>query len=144
MWQNWGRSARVRPQSVEFPASADAVQRSVQAALARGRRIKAVGAGHSFTGIAVAPDVLLDLTDLSGLVSIDHERRRVTLRAGTRLHQIPGILARYGLAMQNLGDIDRQTIAGAISTGTHGTGAAFGGGTARSSGRHPAATGMRQ
>ncbi|MCC4266529.1 D-arabinono-1,4-lactone oxidase [Microbacterium schleiferi] len=127
MWQNWGRSARVRPQSVEFPASADAVQRSVQAALARGRRIKAVGAGHSFTGIAVAPDVLLDLTDLSGLVSIDHERRRVTLRAGTRLHQIPGILARYGLAMQNLGDIDRQTIAGAISTGTHGTGAAFGG-----------------
>lgn len=126
-WQNWGRSARVRPQSVEFPASADAVQRSVQAALARGRRIKAVGAGHSFTGIAVAPDVLLDLTDLSGLVSVDHERRRVTLRAGTRLHQIPGILARYGLAMQNLGDIDRQTIAGAISTGTHGTGAAFGG-----------------
>ncbi|WP_341579718.1 D-arabinono-1,4-lactone oxidase [Microbacterium schleiferi] len=126
-WQNWGRSARVRPQSVEFPASADAVQRSVKAAITRGRRIKAVGAGHSFTGIAIAPDVLLDLTDLSGLMSIDHERRRVTLRAGTRLHQIPGILARHGLAMQNLGDIDRQTIAGAISTGTHGTGAAFGG-----------------
>lgn len=126
-WQNWGRSARVRPQSVEFPASADAVQRSVQAALSRGRRIKAVGSGHSFTGIAIAPDVLLDLSDLTGLVSVDAQRRRVTLRAGTRLHQIPGLLAPHGLAMENLGDIDRQTIAGAISTGTHGTGAAFGG-----------------
>lgn len=126
-WQNWGRSARVRPQSVEFPASADAVQRSVQAALSRGRRIKAVGSGHSFTGIAIAPDVLLDLSDLTGLVTVDAQRRRVTLRAGTRLHQIPGLLAPHGLAMENLGDIDRQTIAGAISTGTHGTGAAFGG-----------------
>jgi FAD-linked oxidoreductase len=117
----------VRPQSVEFPASADAVQRSVQAALSRGRRIKAVGSGHSFTGIAIAPDVLLDLSDLTGLVTVDAQRRRVTLRAGTRLHQIPGLLAPHGLAMENLGDIDRQTIAGAISTGTHGTGAAFGG-----------------
>lgn len=126
-WQNWGRSARVRPQSVEFPASADAVQRSVQAALSRGRRIKAAGSGHSFTGIAIAPDVLLDLSDLTGLVTVDAQRRRVTLRAGTRLHQIPGLLAPHGLAMENLGDIDRQTIAGAISTGTHGTGAAFGG-----------------
>lgn len=126
-WENWGRSARVRPQSVEFPSSPEALQRSVAAALSRGRRIKAVGAGHSFTGIAVAPEVQLDLTDLSGIVSVDQERARVTLRAGTRLHQIPGMLSRYGLAMQNLGDIDRQTIAGAISTGTHGTGARFGG-----------------
>lgn len=99
----------------------------MQAALSRGRRIKAVGSGHSFTGIAIAPDVLLDLSDLTGLVTVDAQRRRVTLRAGTRLHQIPGLLAPHGLAMENLGDIDRQTIAGAISTGTHGTGAAFGG-----------------
>ena len=90
-------------------------------------QVKAVGAGHSFTGIAVAPGVLLDLTDLTGLVSADRERGRVTLRAGTRLHQIPRLLAPYGLAMPNLGDIDRQSISGAISTGTHGTGARFGG-----------------
>jgi FAD-linked oxidoreductase len=103
------------------------VQRAVQAAARGGLQIKAVGAGHSFTGIAVAPGVLLDLTDLTGLVSIDVERSRVTLRAGTRLHQIPGLLAPYGLAMENLGDIDRQSISGAISTGTHGTGGRFGG-----------------
>ncbi len=90
-------------------------------------KVKAVGAGHSFTGIAVAPGVLLDLTDLSGLVEVDRERSRVTLLAGTRLHQLPALLAPYGLAMENLGDIDRQSISGAISTGTHGTGARFGG-----------------
>lgn len=126
-WQNWARSARVRPQRVEFPRTPEAVQRAVLAARQRGMAIKAVGAGHSFTGIAVAPGVLLDLTDLSGLVSVDLERSRVTLQAGTRLHQIPALLAPYGLAMQNLGDIDRQSISGAISTGTHGTGSAFGG-----------------
>lgn len=126
-WQNWGRSESIRPRRVEFPRTAEAVQRAVVAAGAQGLAIKAVGAGHSFTGIAVAPGVLLDLADLTGLVSVDVERSRVTLRAGTRLHQIPALLAPYGLAMENLGDIDRQSISGAISTGTHGTGAKFGG-----------------
>ncbi|HEX5730239.1 D-arabinono-1,4-lactone oxidase [Microbacterium sp.] len=126
-WQNWGRTARVRPQRVEAPDSTAAVQRAVRAAAAHGMQVKAVGAGHSFSGIAVAPGVLLDLSDLTGLVSADRERFRVTLRAGTRLHRIPGLLAPYGLAMPNLGDIDRQSISGAISTGTHGTGARFGG-----------------
>ncbi|MEN2740101.1 D-arabinono-1,4-lactone oxidase [Microbacterium sp. X-17] len=127
VWTNWGRSARVRPRRVEFPASTGAVQRAVRAARARGMRVKAVGAGHSFSAIAVAPDVLLDLTDLTGLVGVDHARALVTLRAGTRLRDVPRLLAPYGLAMENLGDIDRQSISGAISTGTHGTGARFGG-----------------
>jgi len=127
LWQNWARTERVRPQRVEYPPTVAAVRRSVAAAGARGLRIKAVGAGHSFTGIAVAPGVLLELSDLSGLVSVDRERARVRLLAGTRLHQIPALLAPHGLAMENLGDIDRQSIAGAISTGTHGTGARFGG-----------------
>jgi len=117
----------VRPQRVEYPSSTEAVRRAVQAAARRGLAVKAVGSGHSFTGIAVAPGVLLDLRDLTGVVTADRERRRVTLRAGTRLHQVPALLAPYGLAMPNLGDIDGQTIAGAISTGTHGTGARFGG-----------------
>lgn len=126
-WQNWGRSASVKPQRVEFPRSAEAVQRSIIAAGRHGMAVKAVGAGHSFTGIAVAPGVLLDITDISGLVEVDEARARVTFKAGTRLHQIPALLAPYGLAMENLGDIDRQSISGAISTGTHGTGARFGG-----------------
>ena len=58
-WQNWARTERVRPQRVEFPRTTAAVQRAVTAARSRGMQVKAVGAGHSFTGIAVAPGVLL-------------------------------------------------------------------------------------
>lgn len=126
-WQNWARTEKTRPQFVEYPSTIEAVRRSVRAAANRGRRVKAVGAGHSFTGIAAATGTLLELTELSGLVSVDRDRGRVRLLAGTRLHRIPALLAPYGLAMTNLGDIDRQSIAGAISTGTHGTGARFGG-----------------
>ncbi|WP_164233374.1 D-arabinono-1,4-lactone oxidase [Microbacterium hydrocarbonoxydans] len=126
-WENWGRTARVKPIRVERPRTPEGVQRAVKAAVTHGLTVKAVGAGHSFTGIAVAPGVLLELDDLQGLVSADAVTGRATLLAGTRLHRIPGLLAPYGLAMENLGDIDRQSISGAISTGTHGTGARFGG-----------------
>lgn len=127
IWQNWARSASVRPARVERPRSPEGVQRAVIAAAAQRLPIKAVGAGHSFSGIAVAPGVLLELDDLQGVVKVDAARARVTLLAGTRLHRIPALLAPHGLAMENLGDIDRQSISGAISTGTHGTGAGFGG-----------------
>lgn len=126
-WRNWARSASIRPIRVERPRSPEGVQRAVRAAAGQGLRVKAVGAGHSFTGIAAAPDVLLELDDLQGLVSADAATGRVTLLAGTRLHRIPALLAPHGLAMENLGDIDRQSISGAISTGTHGTGAGFSG-----------------
>ncbi|ROR81266.1 L-gulonolactone oxidase [Plantibacter flavus] len=126
-WTNWARTERAWPVRFERPDSVGAVQRLVRTAAGAGLPIKAVGAGHSFTGIAVAPGVLLELDALSGLVRVDRERNRVTLRAGTRLHDIPRLLEPFGLAMPNLGDIDRQSVAGAISTGTHGTGMAFGG-----------------
>ncbi|PVW06213.1 FAD-linked oxidoreductase [Microbacterium sp. Gd 4-13] len=127
VWRNWGRSQKVRPHRIEFPADEGAVRRAVTAASARSLTVKAVGAGHSFSGIAVAAGIMLDLRDLRGLIDVDTDRGRVRLRAGTRLWEIPALLAPYGLAMPNLGDIDRQTVAGAISTGTHGTGLRFGG-----------------
>ncbi|HZK60183.1 MAG TPA: D-arabinono-1,4-lactone oxidase, partial [Cryobacterium sp.] len=126
-WRNWARTESVRPRRVERPASAGAVQRAVVAAGRAGLRIKAVGAGHSFTGIAVAPGVQLDLAGLSGLIGVDAAAGQATLAAGTPLHRLPRLLEPYGLALPNLGDIDRQTIAGATSTGTHGTGLGFGG-----------------
>jgi len=126
-WRNWARTESVRPLRVERPATAGAVQRAVTAAAASGLRVKPIGASHSFTGIALAPDVQLDLTDLSGVIDADVATGRVTLAAGTRLHALPELLAPYGLALQNMGDIDRQTISGATSTGTHGTGLGFGG-----------------
>lgn len=126
-WQNWGRSAQVKPLRVERPRTPEGVQRAVRAAVSQVLTVKAVGAGHSFTGIAVSPGVLLELDDMQGLVSADASTGRATLLAGTRLHRIPSLLAPFGLAMENLGDIDRQSISGAISTGTHGTGSGFGG-----------------
>ncbi|WP_438855102.1 D-arabinono-1,4-lactone oxidase [Agromyces sp. M3QZ16-3] len=125
VWRNWGRTAAVRPNRIERPADEGAVQRAVVAA--EGRRIKPVGSGHSFTAIAAAPDIQLDLADLSGVRAADPATGRVSLGAGTPLHRLPHLLAPYGLAMPNMGDIDRQTISGATSTGTHGTGIGFGG-----------------
>ena len=127
VWRNWSRTEAARPARVERPASVEAVQRAVVAAAHQGMRIKAVGAGHSFSGIAVAPGVQLDLDDLAGVIAVDAARGRVTLLAGTRLYDLPRLLRHHGLALQNMGDIDRQTIAGATSTGTHGTGGGFGG-----------------
>ncbi len=90
-----------------------------------GGRVKAVGAGHSFTGVAEATDVLVRMDRLSGVISADTATCRAWVRAGTPLHVLGPELLRRGLAMTNLGDIDRQSIAGAISTGTHGTGVGF-------------------
>ena len=103
------------------------MRRAVVAAAERGLHVKPIGAGHSFSGIAVSPGVQLDLHELSGVIAADTASGRVTLGAGTKLHRLPELLAPYHLAMENMGDIDSQTIAGATSTGTHGTGGRFGG-----------------
>ena len=103
------------------------MQRAVVAAATRGLHVKPIGAGHSFSGVAVAPGVQLDLHELSGVLAVDEASARVTLGAGTNLYRLPELLEPYGLALENMGDIDRQTIAGATSTGTHGTGGRFGG-----------------
>ncbi len=126
-WRNWGRSEASRPAFRASPASVPEVQAVVRAARERGLPVKTVGAGHSFTAIAATDGILVDLDKLQGVVTADSETGRVTLAAGTRLHRLPELLAPWGLALQNMGDIDRQSIAGATSTGTHGTGLAFGG-----------------
>ncbi|MDF0529921.1 D-arabinono-1,4-lactone oxidase [Tsukamurella sp. 8F] len=126
-WRNWGRTESARPNYTARPSKIEDVCQVVQRAVERDGAVKALGAGHSFTGIARPRDVALSLEHMRGLVAVDASARRVTLRAGTFLHEIPALLEPHGLAMPNLGDIDRQTLAGAISTGTHGTGTAFGG-----------------
>lgn len=126
-WRNWGRSEASRPVFRASPASLDEVQTIVRAAAERGLPVKTVGAGHSFTAIAATDGVLVDLDRMQGIISADTESGRVRLAAGTRLYQLPEMLASYGLALPNMGDIDRQSIAGATSTGTHGTGLGFGG-----------------
>ncbi len=126
-WRNWARTERSRPVLEVAPRSVDQVVLAVQRARETGHTVKPIGASHSFTGIGATEGVRLDLSRLRGLVDVDLERGRVTLWAGTHLWELPSILNPLGLALENMGDIDRQTISGATSTGTHGTGLALGG-----------------
>ncbi|WP_338051413.1 D-arabinono-1,4-lactone oxidase [Pseudonocardia acidicola] len=126
-WSNWAGTADARPQLFASPASVAQLQTVVREAAARGLRVKALGSGHSFTPIAVTDGVAVRLGRLTGILRADIEAGLVTVLAGTTLHELGERLWALGLAMENLGDIDGQTVAGAISTGTHGTGARFGG-----------------
>ncbi len=120
-WRNWGRNQESLAVDVLTPGTVTEVTDLVRAAAQAGRRVKAVGSGHSFTGIALADDQRMVLHRLNGLVAIEGDL--VTVQAGMPLHRLNALLAEHGLAMPNLGDIDQQTVAGAISTGTHGCGA---------------------
>ncbi|MGI8415215.1 MAG: D-arabinono-1,4-lactone oxidase [Nakamurella sp.] len=124
-WQNWGRSAAADFAEVAMPQDTDAVVALVRRAAAAGLKIRPLGAGHSFTPLGVTAGISVRLDRLSGVLAADPTTGLVTLGAGTRLHDLPRLLQPHGLALQNLGDIDTQTIAGAIGTGTHGTGAGF-------------------
>ncbi|MEO8263498.1 MAG: D-arabinono-1,4-lactone oxidase, partial [Pseudolysinimonas sp.] len=124
-WQNWSRAESSTPAFRARPTSVDELQAVVRAARERGLTIKAIGAGHSFTDIGATIGVLVDVSGIAGLLDSDTATGRVTLGAGTHLHELPALLDPLGLALENMGDIDRQTIAGATSTGTHGTGARF-------------------
>lgn len=125
-WSNWSASVRNTPDQVVTPWTTASLQRVVETALAQGQKIKAVGSGHSFSPIAVADEVQVDLRNYTGIIALDQQTAQVTVRSGTKLWQIPQLLADTGLAMQNMGDINQQSIAGAISTSTHGTGITFG------------------
>jgi L-gulonolactone oxidase len=124
IWTNWAGTVRAEVTPVR-PASIADLQRVV--AGANGRRVKAIGSGHSFTPIGATDGIQILPDRLRGIVRADVESGLVTVLAGTPLHELNETLWRLGLALPNLGDIDVQTVAGAISTGTHGTGAHFGG-----------------
>ncbi|MEU2612940.1 D-arabinono-1,4-lactone oxidase [Micromonospora sp. NPDC007271] len=125
-WSNWAGNQRSTAALVAHPRTVDEVVEAVRAAADAGRTIRAVGSGHSFTGAALTDGHRLDLSDLATDVTVDTARRLVTLPAGMTLHALNELLATHNLALPNLGDIDAQTVAGALSTGTHGTGARLG------------------
>nr|WP_269209041.1 FAD-binding protein [Arthrobacter sp. 35W] len=126
-WRNWAGDQRCTPAATAAVSSVEQIADIVRAAAQVGGTVRAVGAGHSFTDIALTSGTQLSMDALSGLLKVDRTLGHATFAAGTRLHEVPALLAPYGLALANMGDIDRQSIAGAISTGTHGTGLAFGG-----------------
>ena len=124
-WSNWAGNQQTGTVLLSKPQTESELQQVVQSAQASGRRVKAVGSGHSFTAIAVSEEVLVDLSDYDEIVAIDKINQTVTVQSGIQLSKLNQALYENSLAMQNLGDIAYQTIAGAISSSTHGTGAKF-------------------
>ncbi|HYJ23211.1 MAG TPA: D-arabinono-1,4-lactone oxidase [Solirubrobacterales bacterium] len=122
-WSNWAGDQTCRPLEVARPADRDQLGETIATAAAAGRRVSVAGSGHSFTEAAMTDGVMVRIEALKGVIDADRESGLVEVGAGTVLADLNEELARLGLAMENLGDIDRQTVAGAISTGTHGTGA---------------------
>jgi FAD-linked oxidoreductase len=122
-WRNWAGDQACRPTAFAEPASVEHLAAAVAGAAAAGRTVSIAGSGHSFTEAALTDGLLVRLGALRGVLEADSASGLVKVAGGTVLAELNEELARLGLAMENLGDIDRQTIAGAISTGTHGTGA---------------------
>ena len=125
-WTNWAGDESCTPGQILQPRSVDEVARAVKESADAGRTVRVVGAGHSFSDLVCTDGLLLNLDHLSGIQHVDAEAGLVTVGAGTRLYDLNQALAACGLALANLGDIDRQSIAGATSTATHGTGRSLG------------------
>lgn len=122
-WRNWvGNQSCVRA-ARGAPGSEDELCEMIAAATGRGLNVRAAGSGHSFTPVALTSGLHLTLSRMSGVKSIDREKKRVTAAAGTTINELAKVLKAEGLSMINQGDIDSQALAGAFSTGTHGTGA---------------------
>lgn len=121
-WRNWSGLATTSPTEVRAPHNVDDVVAAVLHARDAGTSVKMPGTGHSFTGIAAPEGILLEPAGLAGLIEINAEQLTATAYAGTPLHVLNSALASRGFSLHNMGDIAEQTIAGATSTGTHGTG----------------------
>jgi FAD-linked oxidoreductase len=125
-WQNWSGSVACDPAAIVYPTTLDEIIAVVKEARAARKHIRAVGSGHSFTPLVSTNESLISLDNYAGVESIEADKNLVTVRGGTKIKQLGELLYGLGLAQENLGDIDVQSIAGAISTGTHGSGIKFG------------------
>ncbi len=124
-WTNWAGDQSCQPLSIERPGTLDALRRTVARSIERGHRVRAAASGHSFTDCALTDGVMVRLDGLGRKLDFDRESGLFKAEAGAVLHDLNRMLDADGVAFLNLGDIDRQTVAGSISTGTHGTGERF-------------------
>jgi L-gulono-1,4-lactone dehydrogenase len=122
-WRNWTGDQSCRPARRECPASTEELCAAVRGAAAAGLRVRVAGSGHSFSDIDCSDGLLLSLERMARVLDVDRASGLVRVQAGITIKALSRALDEHGLALENLGDIDVQTIAGAISTATHGTGA---------------------
>jgi len=124
-WTNWAGDQGCDPAYIERPGTLDALQKTIARLVERGHRVRASASGHSFTDCALTEGVMIRLDSLTRKLDFDRSSGLFKVEAGAVLHDLNRMLDAEGVAFENLGDIDRQTIAGSISTGTHGTGERF-------------------
>jgi L-gulonolactone oxidase len=124
-WRNWAGDQRCEPVEIARPGSRAELIESVARATDASRRVRVAGPGHSFTDIACTDGLMLDVTGLDRVLDVDRPSGLVRVEGGIVIGDLARALDAQGLAMENQGDIDRQTLAGAVSTATHGTGARF-------------------
>ncbi len=125
-WSNWSGSVTCSPRRIAQPQSEAEVVDLVRRSADQGQTIRVFGSGHSFVPLCASDDLLMSLDNLSGVESVDVQHREATIWAGSKLHTLGEPLAELGVALENQGDIDKQALAGAVSTGTHGTGRTLG------------------
>jgi FAD-linked oxidoreductase len=127
-WRNWSGSVQFSPATFSQPASLPDLQTVVRTAASAGQTIRVAGSGHSFVPLVATDNTLLSLDNLAGVESIDEgaDGGHATIWAGTHLKPLGAELAQRGYGMLNLGDINKQALAGAVATGTHGTGLTLG------------------
>ena len=125
LWTNWAGDQQCAPERIARPGSESELAAEVSAAAEAGQEVRAVGSGHSFTDTACTDGLMVDLSRMGCVLEADTDSGRVSVQAGIKLHALGAELAARGLALENQGDIDRQALAGATATATHGTGARF-------------------
>jgi L-gulonolactone oxidase len=124
-WRNWAGDQSCKPAEIERPNDVKAVIEAIDRATSRGRKVKVAGSGHSFNGSVLTDGLLLSLDRMNHVLDVDREAGLVRVEAGITLRALNEVLADNRAAIENLGDIDHQSIAGATATGTHGTGGRF-------------------
>ena len=124
-WTNWGGTYSCSPMRMESPSSEEEIAAIVRGATDRGEHVKVIGSGHSFTDIGCTDGCLIKLDNYNKVLDVDPDAKTITAQAGITILELSDALAHFGLAMENMGDVGYQTISGAISTATHGTGERF-------------------
>jgi FAD/FMN-containing dehydrogenase len=121
-WSNWSGSVSATPKKIEKPRNQDELAQLIREA----KKVRVVGAGHSFMPLCETDGTLLSLSDMEGEVTVNADATRATAPAGWSLAKLTQILWDKGASLTNQGDVNPQALAGAIGTGTHGTGATLG------------------
>jgi FAD-linked oxidoreductase len=121
-WRNWARTVECAPRQIRTPATEEELAALIAGAAGDALPLRAVGSGHSYTPLVESTGTILSLDALQGLLDVDSASAQATIRAGSKLKTLGGPLRDRGLALQNQGDVDYQSLGGALGTGTHGTG----------------------